>query len=219
MHLSDLFVSILTYTRLFLDAPGGEAGDAAAFRSQVERQLAEARLAAQDAGFERADIDAASFAVIAWIDESVQCADWQHAAQWGSRPLQKTYFNTTRAGVDFFTRLDALTVNQAAVREVYFLCLAMGFKGRYAADGGRIQLEEIKSREFKTLLGKDAEALSKLFPTAYSEVSVAGPRRRWRISRTDLALFGGPLAVLMLLYLIFRFILSIQVNDLLRLIQ
>ncbi|HEX5125560.1 MAG TPA: DotU family type IV/VI secretion system protein, partial [Rhodocyclaceae bacterium] len=207
---------------LFLDAAGDEASKAdtdATFRSQIERQLSEARLAAQDADFDRADVDAASFAVIAWIDESVQCSDWKYAAQWGSRPLQKTYFNTTRAGVEFFKRLDALTVNQAAVREVFFLCLAMGFKGRYAADGGRIQLEEIKAREFKALVGKDAEALAKLFPTAYPEVSAAPPHRRWHISRTDLALFGGPVAVLALLYIVFRFVLSSQANDFLRLIQ
>ncbi|MDQ8021116.1 MAG: DotU family type IV/VI secretion system protein [Moraxellaceae bacterium] len=216
MHLSDIFVATLTYVRLFLDAP---QGDETVFRMQVESHLSQARMAAMDAGFEREDIDAAVFAVVAWIDEAVLCSSWDRAGAWSRRPLQKTYFNTTRAGVEFFTRLDAVASNNAAVREVFFLCLALGFKGRFAADGGRMALEEIKAREFKALMGKEGEALSKLFPDGYGDITMAPAKRRWQPSKTELLIFGGPLCFLLFLYLVFYFVLQSQVNDFLRMIQ
>jgi type VI secretion system protein ImpK len=211
MRLSDVFIKPLAFTRLFLQAPDS---DEAAFRPRLEQQLSEARLAASDAGYQRSDIEGALFAALAWIDEAVMCSDWDGAEQWRRRPLQKSYFNTTRAGVEFFTRLEALRKEEAAVREVFFLCLSLGFKGRFAADGGRFQLDEIKARELKTLLDGNTALDSNLvlFPEAYAEGRVAPAGKRWRPTRATLLLFAAPIGLLILLYGIFALVLHSQVE-------
>ncbi|SMC22812.1 type VI secretion system protein ImpK [Andreprevotia lacus DSM 23236] len=218
MRLSDAFVKPLAYTRLFLNAPDA---DEAAFRQRIEQQLSEARLAATDSGAERSDIENAMFAAVAWIDETVMCSEWEGADLWRRRPLQKTYFNTTKAGVEFFSRLETLRNEEVAVREVFFLCLSLGFKGRYSADGGRFLLDEIKARELKLLLGRDAALESDfvLFPEAYAQIVAAPAKKRWRLTRSTLLWGGIPLLVLTILYTVFAFVLSNQVNDFLRLVQ
>ena len=218
MRLSDSFVKPLAYTRLFLDAPDA---DEAEFRQRLEQQLSEARLTATDIGSERSEIESAMFAVVAWIDETIMCSEWEGADLWRRRPLQKSYFNTTKAGVEFFTRLEALRNEDDAVREVYFLCLSLGFKGRYSADGGRFQLDEIKARELKTLLGREAALESDfvLFPEAYAEMTAAPKRRRWRPTRTGVLLAVVPISILIVLYAVFALVLNGQVNDFMRLVQ
>ncbi|WP_410497879.1 DotU family type IV/VI secretion system protein [Chitinibacter sp. S2-10] len=218
MKLSDSFIKPLAYTRLFLDAPNA---DEAEFRQRIEQQLAEARLSAMDAGIARNEIESAMFAVVAWIDESVMCSEWVGADFWRRKPLQKIYFNTTRAGVDFFSRLEELHGNEDDVREVFFLCLSLGFKGQYSADGGRFKLEEIKARELKSLLGKDAslEHNALLFPEAYVQASALPVTRRWQPTRTTVLLLLAPLSILLILYIVFALVLSSQVNDFLRLMQ
>lgn len=220
MRLSDIFVKPLAYTRLFLSAPNT---DDVSFRTQIEQQLTEARLAAIDAGYPTGAINQAIFATVAWIDETVMCSSWQGADPWSRQPLQKGYFNTTKGGVEFFDRLDALHGEENAVREVYFLCLALGFEGHYSSadGGGRAALNEIKARELKILRGKDdlLKADSVLFPEAYDTNVAPNPRNRWRISRSTLLLFSIPFGILILLYSVFWLVLKSQVNSFLRLMQ
>lgn len=218
MRLSDVFIKPLAFTRLFLQEPDS---DEPAFRSRLEQQLSEARLAAADTGHQRPDIEGALFAVIAWIDETVMCSEWAGAEDWRRRPMQKSTFNTTRAGMEFFIRLEALRKEDAQVREVYFLCLSLGFKGRYGGDGGRFSLDEIKTRELRTLLdgGVTLDGNALLFPEAYVEGRAAPPRKRWRPTRAGMLLFAAPLGLLTLLYFVFALVLHSQVEAFLRLMQ
>lgn len=220
MRLSDAFVKPLAYTRLFLNAPHA---DSAVLRAAIEEQLAQARLAATDAGYSAADIDQALFATVAWIDETIMCSQWTGAEPWSRRPLQKILFNTITGGVEFFERLDALSEEEENVREVYFLCLALGFQGRYSTEGnqGRLALNDIKARELKLLHGKDnligIDPI--LFPNAYTPQPPPTEQRRWRPSRTTLQLISIPIGILVFLYGVFWLILRNQVNDFARFIQ
>jgi type VI secretion system protein ImpK len=55
--------------------------------------------------------------------------------EWEQLPLQLEHFREHLAGVKFFERLDALLehpeTESADVVEVYYLCLLLGFKGKY----------------------------------------------------------------------------------------
>lgn len=220
MRLSDTFIKPLAYTRLFLKTPNA---DAATLRALIEQQLTDARVEATDAGYSTADIDRALFATVAWIDETIMCSPWKGAEAWSRRPLQKVLFNTTKGGVEFFEHLDALHSDENMVREVYFLCLALGFEGRYSTEGasGRLTLNDIKARELKLLHGKDNPIGIDpiLFPDAYAPPFEPAVRQRWRPSRTTLLLFCIPTGILVLLYSVFWLILRSQVNEFARLIQ
>ena len=73
----------------------------------------------------------ALYAIVAFMDEQILRSQWSGRQQWMSQPLQLTYFNENTAGEGFFTRMQALEQrpNQAHVLEIYYLCLALGFRG------------------------------------------------------------------------------------------
>jgi len=122
-------------------------------------------------------IDAAKFAIIAYIDELLLCSSWPHRSQWQKEPLQRTYFNTTNAGSDFYNRLNDLNKfgPDRELREVYALCLGLGFKGQYFRGEDRKKYEEIKSFNLALLLPDEAIKNiddTVLFPFAYKTADI-----------------------------------------------
>ncbi|MEO5618519.1 MAG: DotU family type IV/VI secretion system protein [Candidatus Eisenbacteria bacterium] len=84
------------------------------------------------------DVEAASFALIAFLDESAIRAGGALRDAWFQRPLQLELFGTNRAGEEFFTRLDGLRRDREArieALEVYACCLAFGFQGQMGMAG------------------------------------------------------------------------------------
>jgi type VI secretion system protein ImpK len=80
------------------------------------------------------DLKEARYAIVALLDEILVRANWPGRAEWQSAPLQLVQFQENTAGENFFVRADALC-NQSHrlhVLQVYFLCLSLGFQGRYA---------------------------------------------------------------------------------------
>ena len=111
-----------------------EIGDAEVLRERTRRLLRQAERGAQDAGYDRDDTREATFAVVAFLDETIQGSAWGDREQWLAQPLQLELYDRNDAGEEFFTRLDALrgaVSERADVLEVYYLCLALGFRGRY----------------------------------------------------------------------------------------
>ena len=89
-------------------------------------------------GIQKVDLEEARYAIVAFIDEQLFKAPWAGRQEWMLEPLQLVYFNENTAGEGFFTRLDALERDPTRVHvlEVYYLCLTLGFLGRYAVRGG-----------------------------------------------------------------------------------
>jgi type VI secretion system protein ImpK len=89
-------------------------------------------------GIPKPDLDEARYAIVAFIDEQLFKAPWAGRQEWMLEPLQLVHFNENTAGEGFFTRLDALERDpkRLHVLEVYFLCLTLGFQGKYAVRGG-----------------------------------------------------------------------------------
>lgn len=80
------------------------------------------------------------FALAAFVDETALAATFPLREEWEKYPLQLQYFGEHLAGIKFFERLDELLrhpttdANANAVAEaveVYYLCLLLGYKGRY----------------------------------------------------------------------------------------
>jgi len=79
-------------------------------------------------------INSVKFALAAFVDETVLTTHSPVSAEWEKFPLQLEYFGEHLAGVKFFERLDELLKQiqtDADVVEVYYLCLLLGFKGKY----------------------------------------------------------------------------------------
>jgi type VI secretion system protein ImpK len=125
------------------------AAEAETFRYNVKRVLEDAAEEARRAGYQKASIVEAGFAVIAFLDESVINSALPMFADWPRRPLQEEIFGDFLGGEVFFDKLRDLLARQdsgevADVLEVYLLCLLMGFEGRYRM-GDRGALESLKT--------------------------------------------------------------------------
>ncbi|MEJ7731866.1 MAG: DotU family type IV/VI secretion system protein [Polyangiaceae bacterium] len=79
------------------------------------------------------DMVDAKFALAAFADEVIYHSSWPGKTQWLSNPLQLQFFNLNTAGDTFFNNLDNLHGQRGRthVAQIYFLCLALGFQGRY----------------------------------------------------------------------------------------
>ena len=95
------------------------------FDQMMERGREE-RIAEQDM------IDA-KFALSAFADEVIYHSTWPGKTQWLSNPLQLQFFGLNTAGDGFFVNLDNLhgARGRNHVAQIYFLCLALGFQGKY----------------------------------------------------------------------------------------
>lgn len=226
MTLADCCIPLIAYIRQFQREP---AGDADTVAQRIDQLIAETRRVGRERGFSDAAVQAALFAVVAWADEVLLAAHWSGAGDWPRRLLQKRYFNVTNAGVAFFTRLDALTAQQRQVREVYFLCLSLGFAGRYAYERNPKALDDIKRHNLKVLLqdirrpaGGD---LQMLFPEGYADGRAADEpkdeerRLRWGFSSLTLSAVLTPLLLLAVLYTVYHVIIWKMVDDLLPLVK
>ena len=117
------------------------ASDPSLFRQQIREALeAAAREARDTGGYSSADVRTATFAVVAFLDESILNSREAVFADWARKPMQEELFGTHVAGEVFFENLRELLARPdssvlADLLEVYSLCLVLGFAGRHS--GGR----------------------------------------------------------------------------------
>ncbi|MFH1984862.1 MAG: DotU family type IV/VI secretion system protein [Pseudomonadota bacterium] len=177
MRLLDCFSELIAYTGYIIDSA---ATDAFAFEDTAERYrllVARSRQCAQAGGIDDARWQQGFFAACAWIDESLLCSAWPQREKWAASQLQKQYFNTTAAGEAFYDRLDALEEDAGDLREVYAVCLALGFKGRYFRSSDLGRLEDVRYTNLKRVTEDTALSFPEtLFPDAYA----APPAGKWR---------------------------------------
>ena len=215
MKLIDLFIKPLAYTHFSLQQENLNLED---FRQQLLAYLAQAQQQATKDGIADEQIDAGLFAVIAWIDESVMGSNRLDITAWLRFPLQRKFFGMSRAGVDFFARLNQLGEQDTSVREVFLLCLSLGFKGCYADAGKRHQLNEIRANLLKQVIG-DTSILTAdeyIFPELYKQSEMPLSKKRWRPTRLQILFVLIPCCLLLLLYFVFDAVLASQVSDFFR---
>ena len=114
--------------------------EAAAFRAQLRQGLGAAGEEAKRRGYTADDVQLATFAVVAFIDESILNLRNPIFADWPRRPLQEELFGHHVAGEIFFQNLQKIlgrgdSHETADLLEVYYLCLLLGFAGRYSLTG------------------------------------------------------------------------------------
>lgn len=211
MYLVDCFIPAIAHALDTMEqVQAGKDVDYDQFRGQVLRLLRDHAGGRQTGPDGDPDYRDALFAVAAFLDELIMNSDWSHKPRWSGELLQRHFFNTTRAGVEFFQRLDRLNPYNPVerdVREVYFYCLALGFAGQYYRPGDKARLVEI--------LEANAEILSASLNTRYlleepgesgepaDEGQSEAPAFRQPVSRLPLYL-GVPLLSLIGLFVYYR---------------
>ncbi len=205
MRLSDFFIPLMSYVRSFETATAGSPEE---LSGCIDRLIEQASSQALNAGIEVQLFHQALFPVAAWADEHISRRKiWASAMAWQPFLLQRRYFKTSVAGEEFFERLAALTADEAPLREIYLLCLCMGFVGRYGAAGGSAELAQLRLDQYQLVLeaiGASAEGAElPLFPMAYRTADAGKLSRtsrwpRW-LNLTVILVVAVPVALLILL--------------------
>ncbi len=158
----------------------------------------------------------ARFAVLSWVDEMILNSNWQSRAQW--QHLMLTFYGTLNAGEEFFRHLEHLPSQANDVREIYYLCLGLGFQGKYAFGDSRHELKELKQGLYRQLCGGTGDirqSYPRLFPEAYQRAATtpSAPSRvnpLWYVAASCLPL---------ILFVCFWLILRNETNRLIALID
>ena len=123
----------------------GTHDDPGQLRRQLLQQVADFEAAAAAAGVPRPKVTAARYLLCAFLDEVIASTPWGATSR---EPALLQEFHEERSGADkAFQLLERLGQDPAAnadLLELFYVCLRLGFEGRYrgAADGGA-QLEAI----------------------------------------------------------------------------
>jgi type VI secretion system protein ImpK len=101
-------------------------------RRTVDGLLKEVEERGDRLGYKERQLQTAKFALAAFVDETVLIADFPLREEWEEYPLQLGYVGEHLAGLTFFelTR-SAESEADIDVIEVCYLCLLLGYKGKY----------------------------------------------------------------------------------------
>lgn len=216
-RLADHWLPVFIRVREIFSPPGPTNAPEAA--AEIMALIDAACGQSRSSGHPDETIDHARYAVVAWTDETAMTSAWPGALAWRLSPLQKHYYATTRAGVEFFLRLEALDPRDHASREVYALALASGFQGHFSTRRAG-ELEE-QRHKWLTQLQADAYGHSlgagqPLFPAARTVRGRAGRYRHVRSHMASLMLIALPVLILVLAYLAMDTLLAAKAADIIK---
>ncbi|MGY2136040.1 type IVB secretion system protein IcmH/DotU [Pseudomonas reactans] len=104
-------------------------------------------------GAENSQVMSARYVLCSVIDEAVVTTPWGSCSDWSKRSLLSRFHNETFGGEKFFQLLERLSrdpVKHVAMLELMYLCLSLGFEGKYRVmERGREQLETIQDAVFR----------------------------------------------------------------------
>ncbi|WAB90558.1 type IVB secretion system protein IcmH/DotU [Pseudomonas citronellolis] len=132
-------------------------------------------------GYDRAVHMAYRYALCSFVDDAVMATPWGSNSPWAERSLLSIFHNETWGGEKFFTVLSRMQMEPEHYRDVLefkYLCLCLGFKGKYGVQHN--QAESLNNlivklhRVLRPLRGESPEKLT----DAHSNIV----SRRYRIS-------------------------------------
>jgi type VI secretion system protein ImpK len=118
-------------------------------------------------GAESSQVMAARYVLCSVVDEAVVTTPWGNESEWSQMSLLSSFHNETFGGEKFFQLLDRLSKNpikHLPMLELMYLCLALGFEGKYRVQArGVLELEGIRDalyRQIRQLRGDVPRELS-----------------------------------------------------------
>ena len=179
-------------------------------RQRISTLLETTATRATENGIPRADLNEALYAIVAFMDEQILRSQWPGRQQWMSQPLQLTYFNENTAGEGFFLRMQAIEQRpeQAHILEIYYLCLALGFRGKYAvhAAGDADAVEERVS----AALGRRLPPSDEISPHGYQRET---PRSLAERSTPIVLASFAFLALSVIAFVVLKIITGVNASD------
>lgn len=125
-------------------------GDPSGLREYLAENIKAFERRAKAAGIAPEKVIGARYALCTLLDETAASTPWGGSGIWARHSLLVMFHNETWGGEKFFQLLSKLAENPAANRdllEFLYVCLALGFEGRYRViENGKAQLETLCER-------------------------------------------------------------------------
>lgn len=170
-------------------------------------------------GVEASQVMSARYVLCSVVDEAVVTTAWGNRSDWSKMSLLSRFHNETFGGEKVFQLLERLSrdpVKHLAMLELVYLCLSIGFEGKYRImERGASQLESVRDALYRQIRQVRGEPTRQRVPPVK-----AGRARRGRlrvISTTWLAVFT--LACVLAMYAGFAWKLGLEVTTTLHPLQ
>ncbi|WP_372927144.1 type IVB secretion system protein IcmH/DotU [Marinobacter sp.] len=180
----------------------------------IDRELVEQ-------GYERPTVVAYRYVLCAFIDEAVLGTDWGAHSIWSQHSLLSRFHNETWGGEKVFAitaRMEQEPARYRDMLEFIYLCLCLGFEGRYKVmTNGRDEYEQILRGLCEQIRGLRRDEEPQPLTSALDNVTPARNRLR-----TGLPLWGiGGLfvAVMAGVYTLYNIALNERIRDVLSVLE
>lgn len=124
-------------------------------RNQLLQALEEYGQKAQQLKLNNEAIGMGKYALCALIDETILSSPWGQQSGWANQGLVLQYYQDTKAGERFFLGLNKileLPEKNNDLLELFYTCLNLGFRGRYAlVNQGEYELEKLRKKLYITI--------------------------------------------------------------------
>ncbi|MGU9857524.1 type IVB secretion system protein IcmH/DotU [Pseudomonas sp. LF245] len=126
-----------------------------ALNERLVSAITQFELRALHDGVESAEVDTAGYVLCAVLDETVVTAHWDSHGDWSKISLLSRFHHETFGGEKFFTLLERLSrdpIKHVAMLELMYLCLALGFEGKYrVVERGVVQLDAVRDGLYRQI--------------------------------------------------------------------
>jgi len=173
--------------------------DAADLRERATRELRSFETAGREAGVPVEQLRPAHYALCASLDDVVLNTPWGSTGVWDQRSLVSTFHQEVRSGERFFDLLGQMKANPGSflpVLELMYLCLSLGFMGRYRlAPRGPGEIEKLREDLYTIIIRQRQAAEAELSPQWMGATAPYKPARAslpvWVVGVAGLAVLAG----------------------------
>jgi type VI secretion system protein ImpK len=154
--------------------------DPAGLHRQLLARVKEFETAAQSSGVPQQKVIAARYVLCTFIDEVAAATPWGGSGAWREHNLLQEFHDERDGGEKAFKLLERLGEDVAAnldVLELFYVCIALGFEGRYRTKAnGRSQLDAIAARLVEVLRPEGGKQNSRTLSLRWTGVSMERSR-------------------------------------------
>jgi len=182
--------------------------DPEGLRKRVIQEIRVFETNARMAGVSSENVFVVRYVLCTAIDEAVLNTPWGSRSSWGNESLLVTFHKEASGGVRFFQLLKHMSQDPVAnldLLELMYICLSLGFQGKYRIDSRLNRLEEIKDQLYRNIRQQRGDIERSLSPNweGVKQVSKA------LVPYVPIWVLGAGLgAILLLAYSTFSFKLS-----------
>ena len=137
-------------------------------RGRVNQKLQDFESALARAGYEAKIVKATHYCMCSLIDEVILGTPWGVSGNWRENSLLSSFHRDTWGGEQFFAILDRASQNPGGNRdllEFIYLCLSLGFEGKYATlPNGAVQLNQVRENLYQLIRAHRPEFERELSP-------------------------------------------------------